>query len=253
MLDLRRNVLLVIVSAVGSAVVLTCAGGPELVRLGLPTAATPSINTGLSTAVAQVVTPVSPATTSTDTVAVADAPVLVYEQNGASVVNITSLAVVRTVFGTAQQTQGVGSGIMIDASGRIVTNNHVVQDADQLAVTFQDRSTTPATLLGRDPDNDLAVIQVDPRATDDTGLPIADRLRPVALGDSDRVRIGEQAIAIGSPLGLQQTLTAGIVSARRSPGEESTDQLQLIGGAIQTDAAINPGNSGDRCSTRRGR
>jgi S1-C subfamily serine protease len=69
-------------------------------------------------------------------------------------------------------------------------------------------------------------------------------LRPVALGDSDDIRIGEQAIAIGSPMGLQQSVTAGIVSARRSPGEESTDQLQLLGGAVQTDAAINPGNSG---------
>jgi S1-C subfamily serine protease len=244
MTNLRRNVLLLVFSTVGSALVLTCAGAPEVEQLGSPTAATRGISTGVRTAVAQAVTPVSPASVSPDGVAVVDAPVLVYERNGASVVNITSLAIARTVFGTAQQTQGVGSGFILDESGRIVTNNHVVQDADQLAVTFQDRSTTSATLLGRDPDNDLAVIQVDPHATDDTGLPIAERLRPVALGDSDRVRIGEQAIAIGSPLGLQQTITAGIVSARRSPGEEGTDQLQLIGGAIQTDAAINPGNSG---------
>jgi S1-C subfamily serine protease len=101
-----------------------------------------------------------------------------------------------------------------------------------------------AGLLGRDPDNDLAVIAVDPTTPDDSGVPIATRLRPVTLGDSDAVRIGQQAIAIGSPMGLQQTVTAGIVSARRYPGEQSTDELDLLGGALQTDAAINPGNSG---------
>jgi S1-C subfamily serine protease len=87
-----------------------------------------------------------------------------------------------------------------------------------------------------------AVIQVDASAPDTQGNPIRSRLQPVTLADSDHVIIGETAIAIGSPLGLQQTVTAGIVSARRDPGDES--QLDLLGGAIQTDAAINPGNSG---------
>jgi S1-C subfamily serine protease len=174
--------------------------------------------------------------------------VAVYQQNGASVVNITSLAVVRTRAGQpSQQAQGFGSGFIIDTTGRIVTNNHVVQDAAQLAVTLQDKTTVPAQLIGRDPDNDLAVIQVDPNATDANGRAISDRLKPVGLGDSDQVTIGETAIAIGSPLGLQQTVTEGIVSARRNPGEESPvpgNQIDLLGGAIQTDAAINPGNSG---------
>jgi len=173
--------------------------------------------------------------------------VAVYQQNGASVVNITSLAVVPTRQGQTVQPQGVGSGFILDTDGRIVTNNHVVQDADQLAVTFQDKTTVPAKLVGRDPDNDLAVIQVDPNATDDQGKSIRDRITPVTLGDSDEVAIGETAIAIGSPLGLQQTVTEGIVSARRDPGDESPlpgQQLDLLGGAIQTDAAINPGNSG---------
>jgi S1-C subfamily serine protease len=177
--------------------------------------------------------------------------VAVYQQNGASVVNITSLAVL-TGFGLGaplQQTQpqGIGSGFFIDTDGRIITNNHVVQDADQLAVTLQDKTTVPAQLLGRDPDNDLAVIKVDPNTTDSDGRAIADRIRPVTLGDSEQVTIGETAIAIGSPLGLQQTVTEGIVSARRNPGEESPvpgNQIDLLGGAIQTDAAINPGNSG---------
>src|SRR5205085_1245319 len=108
-------------------------------------------------------------------------------------------------------------------------------------------TTVRADLLGRDPDNDLAVIKVDPNATDADGKAIADRIKPVTLGDSDQVTIGETAVAIGSPLGLQQTVTEGIVSARRNPGEESPvpgNQLDLLGGAIQTDAAINPGNSG---------
>jgi 2-alkenal reductase len=176
----------------------------------------------------------------------------VYQQNGGSVVNITSLAVVTGFggFGATQQQaqpQGIGSGFFIDTDGRIVTNNHVVQDADQLAVTLQDKTTVRAELLGRDPDNDLAVIKVDPNATDSDGRPIGDRIKPVTLGDSDQVTIGETAVAIGSPLGLAQTVTEGIVSARRNPGEESPvpgDQLNLLGGAIQTDAAINPGNSG---------
>jgi 2-alkenal reductase len=172
----------------------------------------------------------------------------VFQQNGASVVNITSLAVITSRSGIqTQQTQGIGSGFMIDADGRIITNNHVVQEADQLAVTFQDKTTAPATLIGRDEANDLAVIQVDPNSSDSDGRPIRDRIRPVTLGDSEQVTIGETAVAIGSPLGLQQTVTEGIVSARRNPGEESMvpgNQIELLGGAIQTDAAINPGNSG---------
>jgi 2-alkenal reductase len=173
----------------------------------------------------------------------------VYQQNGGSVVNITSLAVVTNRFGQSrgQQPQGIGSGFFIDTDGRIVTNNHVVQDADQLSITLQDKTNIPAKLVGRDPDNDLAVIQVDPEATDSDGRPIRDRIKPVTLGDSDQVIIGETAVAIGSPLGLQQTVTEGIISARRNPGEESQvpgNTLDLLGGAIQTDAAINPGNSG---------
>jgi S1-C subfamily serine protease len=178
----------------------------------------------------------------------------VYQQNGPSVVNITSLAVI-TGFGfgnqpVQQQTQpqGIGSGFFIDNEGRIITNDHVVADANQLAVTLQDRTTVSAQLLGRDPDNDLAVLKIDPNAIDQDGRPIADRIKPVTFGDSDQVTIGETAIAIGSPLGLAQTVTEGIISARRNPGENSpvpgAQIADLLGGALQTDAAINPGNSG---------
>jgi S1-C subfamily serine protease len=172
----------------------------------------------------------------------------VYQQNGASVVNITSIAVATGRFGQQQQPQGIGSGFFIDTEGRIITNNHVVQDADQLSVALQDKTSVKADLLGRDLENDLAVIQIDPKATDSDGKPIGDRIKPVTMGDSDQVIIGETAIAIGSPLGLQQTVTEGIVSAKRNPFEEpalpSAGQIDLLGGAIQTDAAINPGNSG---------
>lgn len=109
----------------------------------------------------------------------------VYREAGPSVVNITSLAVVRSPRGMAEQPQGTGSSFVIDDRGHIVTNNHVVQDADQFSVTFPDKTTVPATLVGRDPDNDLAVIRVDPGAIGHEGRPVRDLLRPVTLGDSD--------------------------------------------------------------------
>jgi S1-C subfamily serine protease len=176
-----------------------------------------------------------------------NAAITVYQQNGASVVNITSIAVIASRQGPVTQPQGIGSGFMVDNEGRIITNNHVVQDANQIEVTFQDRTTTQAKLIGRDPDNDLAVIQVDPNGVDDQGNSLRDRIKPVTLADSNQVVIGQTAVAVGSPLGLRQTVTEGIVSARRPPGEASESaaaQLDLLGGAIQTDAAINPGNSG---------
>lgn len=217
------------------------AASPKVVN----TAASPSAQGGLTVAAPARAQGAQQAAPGTQNPAVS-----VYQQNGGSVVNITSLAVV-TGLGASQQQQaqpqGIGSGFFIDTDGRIVTNNHVVQDADQLAVTLQDKTTVRAELLGRDPDNDLAVIKVDPNATDSDGRAIGDRIRPISIGDSDQVTIGETAVAIGSPLGLAQTVTEGIVSARRNPGEESPvpgDQLNLLGGAIQTDAAINPGNSG---------
>lgn len=180
----------------------------------------------------------------------ATAAIDVYQQNGPSVVNITSLAVVPVGGGQATssttQPRGVGSGFIYDTTGHIVTNNHVVEQADQLRVTFSDRGFVTAKLIGRDPDNDLAVIQVDPASKTNLGKPISDSLKPVTLGDSAAVQTGEMAIAIGSPLGLQQTVTAGIVSALRSPGEDASSgqPIDLLGGAVQTDASINPGNSG---------
>jgi 2-alkenal reductase len=167
--------------------------------------------------------------------AVAGSPAIaVYENNGPKVVNIVSTALVSTPLGPATLPQGFGSGFVYDTSGHIVTNDHVVEDVNQLRVTFKDQTSKRATLVGRDPETDLAVLSIDnPPA-----------ISPVTLGDSDALRIGEMAFAIGSPLGLQQTMTQGIVSALRDPGEAVSGSPLLLGGVVQTDAAINPGNSG---------
>jgi S1-C subfamily serine protease len=129
---------------------------------------------------------------------------------------------------------GSGSGFVIDTSGHIVTNYHVVQDAEQVIVNFLDGTITRAQMIGIDPDSDLAVIKVDLDAS---------RLFPVTFGDSNALEIGQMTLAIGSPFNQRWTLTAGIVSAL----ERSISGFNVgfsIGGAIQTDTAINPGNSG---------
>ncbi|HEY7049555.1 MAG TPA: trypsin-like peptidase domain-containing protein [Jatrophihabitantaceae bacterium] len=138
----------------------------------------------------------------------------------------------------SQQEDTAGSGIVIDKHGYILTNNHVVADvvADPTAtmfVTFSDLSRTPAKLVGRDPKTDLAVIKVDQA-----------KLTVASLGDSDKIAVGDPVIAIGSPLGLRSTVTEGIVSALDRPVPESDDPNGAILDAVQTDAAINEGNSG---------
>ena len=126
-----------------------------------------------------------------------------------------------------------GSGFVIDTQGHIVTNFHVIDDADRIAINFFDGTITRADIVGVDPSSDLAVLRVD--------LP-ADRLFPVTFGDSDSLVIGQRALAIGSPFGERWTLTAGIVSALDRTLEAFTSFT--IGGVIQTDTPINPGNSG---------
>ncbi len=128
------------------------------------------------------------------------------------------------------QRQALGSGVIVDAQeGYILTNNHVVENADEITVTLHDKRHFEASVVGRDPDADLAVIQV--KASDLTALPMA---------DSDTVLVGDFVVAIGNPFGLQQTVTSGIVSAlgRSGLGIEGYENF------IQTDASINPGNSG---------
>ena len=125
--------------------------------------------------------------------------------------------------------QGLGSGFIIDKNGYIVTNNHVVESADEITVTLSDKKEFKAKLIGRDPKTDLALLKID--ASFD--------LVPLKLGDSDALSVGEWVVAIGSPFGLEQTVTAGIVSAKgRVIGSGPYDDF------IQTDTSINPGNSG---------
>ena len=136
---------------------------------------------------------------------------------------------------------GSGSGFVWDTEGHIVTNFHVVHGAEKLIVKFWDDRQVTANIVGEDADSDLAVIKVDPKGLD---------LRPVRLGDSTKVRVGERAIVIGNPFGLTGTMTAGIISAvGRSIGAPSN---YLIPEAIQTDAAVNPGNSGGPLLNERG-
>ena len=134
--------------------------------------------------------------------------------------------------------QALGSGFVWDTFGHIVTNNHVVENAQKIEVTFSDGTTVPANLVGADPDSDLAVIKVD--------MP-ADQLTPVQLADSTEVKVGQLAIAIGNPFGLENTMTVGIISAlgRTLPaGDNGSGTGYSIPEIIQTDAPINPGNSG---------
>jgi 2-alkenal reductase len=128
----------------------------------------------------------------------------------------------------------IGSGFVIDREGHVVTNNHVSAAAEDLLVTLADEHTVPARVLGTDPGSDLAVLKIDPPA---------EELTVAELGESATLRVGQRAIAIGNPFGLERTITTGVISslARTMPRDDSDFQLAEL---IQTDAAINPGNSG---------
>ncbi|MBW0119397.1 S1C family serine protease, partial [Pseudonocardia abyssalis] len=144
---------------------------------------------------------------------------------------------------------GEGSGMVLSEDGLILTNNHVVEVATgggSILAVFQDGTTAPADVVGLDPGSDLAVIRA----------PGVSGLTPIEFGDSDAVRVGQQVVAFGSPLGLGGTVTTGIVSAvdrAVSVGEESGASEATVLSALQTDAAINPGNSGGPLTDMQGR
>jgi len=279
MKDVRTWVRWLMVGVALLAVVALAACSPVAGVVGLVRSPTPVAVMAAEEALLATATPVPPATATpakaavaTPTAVRAEGPALpedpqteiltrVYEQVNPSVVNIRVVKVVSglgdfnvpipEVPGFPQivppqgqpfvQT-GVGSGFVYDKEGHIVTNNHVVEGAKELEVTFYDDVRVPAKVVGTDPDSDLAVIKVDVDP---------DELRPVVLGDSDQVRVGERAIAIGNPFGLAGTMTAGIISAvgrTLSLGESPFSVPQVI----QTDAAINPGNSGGPLLNARG-
>ena len=139
--------------------------------------------------------------------------------------------------------QCIGSGFVIDAEGYVVTNNHVAEAADELLVTLVDEHTVPAEVVGTDPGSDLAVLKIDVPAED---LAVAE------LGESSTLQVGQRAIAIGNPFGLERTVTTGVISAigRTLSRDDSDFQLAEL---IQTDAAINPGNSGGPLLDSQGR
>lgn len=158
----------------------------------------------------------------------------VYETVSPSVVSITTQVLQATFFNGVVPEQGAGSGFVLDADGHVLTNYHVIRGAQKVTVSFEDGTTAPATLVGQDPRNDVAVLKVDVAP---------EELSPVVLGDSDALEVGQRAIAIGNPFGeFGRTLTTGVVSAlnRTIQGPAGLP----ITGIIQTDAAINKGNSG---------
>ena len=130
------------------------------------------------------------------------------------------------------QAKGSGSGVIISDDGYIVTNNHVIDGAEKLEVTLNDNSKYNATVIGTDPNTDIALIKING----------AKNLRPITFGNSDNVKVGEWAVAVGNPFGFNSTVTAGIISAKgRGLAESSNMGIKSF---IQHDAAVNPGNSG---------
>lgn len=160
-----------------------------------------------------------------------------------SVVHITTSRVARDYFSMNVQEipQGSGTGFVWDKAGHIVTNNHVIQNADVAMVAFDDQTSFPAKLVGVAPDKDLAVLLIDAPP---------ERMRPIPRGVSADLEVGRTAFAIGNPFGLDQTLTTGVISALGR--EIKSDSGVPIKDVIQTDAAINPGNSGGPLLDRSG-
>lgn len=188
-----------------------------------------------ATAVSPVVTPVPEEFNQVEAINSLDAQVTaVYEAVSPSVVNVTNRGYAYSMFGQAVPQEGTGSGFVYDSKGHIVTNYHVVENAEELLVTLANGEAYEAEVVGADAANDLAVIQID--AGDDLA-------EPLTLGDSDALWVGQSVVAIGNPFGLEGTLTTGVVSALGRVIESPEDD-RFIGEVIQTDAAINPGNSG---------
>jgi putative serine protease PepD len=159
--------------------------------------------------------------------------IAIYKSVSPAVVNITSVTVGLDMFFNAVPQQGMGSGVILTKDGYILTNAHVVEDADRLEVTLLNGKTYKARLVGGDASHDTALIKIDPAGT---------ALPTVSIGDSSRLQVGQKVYAIGNPFGLNSTLTTGVISSLgRTLKAENGRMMENI---IQTDAAINPGNSG---------
>jgi S1-C subfamily serine protease len=157
----------------------------------------------------------------------------IYDKANKAVVYITTLTTGYTWYYQAVQQEGTGSGVVIDQQGHVLTNNHVISGADKISITMSDGTIADGRVVGKDPANDIAVVQFNPKGKALTVIPFA---------DSSDVKVGMKVLAIGNPFGLDRTLTEGIVSGLARPLQ--TDEGYMIRETIQTDAAINPGNSG---------
>ena len=168
--------------------------------------------------------------------------ILVYERANQSVVHITTRAD-RTAFVILEvPTEGTGSGSILDRAGHILTNNHVIDGAQEIRVTLASGESFEATIVGRDAPNDMAVLKINAPA---------ELLHPIELGDSSRLRVGQNVYAIGNPFGLERTMTTGIISSlNRSLPTKTSRTMKSI---IQIDAALNRGNSGGPLLDSRGR
>jgi S1-C subfamily serine protease len=158
----------------------------------------------------------------------------IYRTLSPGVVNVHSTSYARDFFGFVEPQEGSGSGSVIDQDGNILTNYHVIEGAQKLAVSFGGQKNYAAKVVGGDPDTDLAVIKLIERPKEPLTI--------VPLGDSDKLEVGQKVLAIGNPFGLDRTLTTGVISGLQRPIRARNGRP--IEGAIQTDASINPGNSG---------
>jgi len=158
----------------------------------------------------------------------------IYRTLSPGVVNVHSTSYARDFFGFVEPQEGSGSGSIIDQNGDILTNYHVIEGAQKLAVSFGGQKNYAAKVVGGDPDTDLAVIKLIETPKEPLTI--------VPLGDSDKLEVGQKVLAIGNPFGLDRTLTTGVISGLQRPIRARNGRP--IEGAIQTDASINPGNSG---------
>jgi S1-C subfamily serine protease len=234
-LSLRAAELLVVAAAGG---VLALGGAAVFGKLGS------------HTTIRQVLPPTTTAATTTAQPATGTGltPERIYQQDGPGVVQITATSVTQgtsdpfNLFPQSQTSQSLGSGFIVDRTGHIITNYHVIQGATKVQVSFTGQDQLPATVVGKDPTTDTAVLKIDAHAR---------ALTPLPLGDSDAVRVGDSVYAIGNPFGLTRTLTSGLVSA---VGRQIFSPNGLpVERAIQTDAAINHGNSGGPLLDNQGR
>ncbi len=221
----RRRLIGVITAVLVLVTMLSCQLSSDLLH-ATPTPSPPPTPTAGSPRTGPTPVPAEPAN-------VLEAQVeAVYDEVSSAVVNITSVTYAYDFFFNPVPQEGAGSGFVYDQDGHIITNYHVVEDAEELSVTLADGESYPAEIVGQDPANDLAVIKIDAET-----IP-----PPIPVGDSDGLRVGQFVVAIGNPFGLERTLTVGVVSSlgRVIEGPDG----RFIGEVIQTDAAINPGNSG---------